>query len=64
MLIVRLKKNVKSKVPMDPKGDGGPWEDIKHLIHYVVIIDATCAQAAKGKEDIKPRNDMMQQRDM
>jgi hypothetical protein len=40
----------------------GPWEDIKHLIHYVVTIDTTCAQAAKGREDIKSQYDVMQQK--
>ena len=36
-----LKEDVRSKVLVDPQGDGGPWEDIKRLINYVVMIDAT-----------------------
>ena len=28
----------------------GPWQDIKHLIHYAVTIVATYAQAAKGRK--------------
>ena len=35
------KEDVRSKVLVDPWGDGGPWEDIKHLINYVVTIEAT-----------------------
>ena len=34
---------------MDLNGDGGFWEDIKRLIHYALIIEATYAQAAKGE---------------
>lgn len=33
---------------MDPRGDGGPWEDIKRLIKCVVTINATVTQVAKG----------------
>ena len=29
-------------------------EDIKHLIHYALTIDATYAQVANGKEDTQP----------
>ena len=42
---------------MDPRGDGGPWEDIKHLISYAVTIDATYTQAAKGREESKTHSD-------
>ena len=42
-----VKDDVENKVTVDPKGDGGPWEDIKHLIHYVVTIDNTYAQTTK-----------------
>lgn len=45
--------------PSGFKGDGGPWEDIKHLIHYAITIDATYAQATKGTNDTKPRFDVM-----
>ena len=37
---------------MDPRGIGGSWEDIKCLINYVVIIDATYIQVAKGRDDV------------
>ena len=36
-----LKEDIRKKVLVDPKGDGGPWEDIKRLINYAVTIDAT-----------------------
>jgi hypothetical protein len=32
MILWGLKEDVQNKVMVDPKGDGGPWEDIKHLI--------------------------------
>lgn len=38
--LVGLKEDVGNKVMLDPKGGGGPWEDIKHLIHYVVNTGA------------------------
>ena len=38
---------------MDPRCDSGPWEDIKHLINYVVTIDATYTQTAKWRNDEK-----------
>ena len=48
-----LKKDVRSKVLVDPWGDGGPWEDIKRPINYVVTIDATYTQFAKGRDDVR-----------
>ena len=39
--LVGLKEEIGNKVPVDPKGYGDPWEDIKSVIHYVVTIDAT-----------------------
>ena len=48
--LVELKKNVRNNVLMDLKGDGGPWENIKHLIHYAITTNATYARAAKGRE--------------
>jgi len=36
-----LKEDVWSKVLVNPRGDGGPWEDIKRLINYIVMINAT-----------------------
>ena len=42
---------------MDPQGGGGPWEDIKHLINYVITIDTTYTQAAKGRDDVKSHSD-------
>jgi hypothetical protein len=52
-----LKEDVRSKVLVDPRGDGGPWEDIKRLINYVVTIDVTYTQAAKGRDDVKSHSD-------
>ena len=49
----RLKEDVRNKVLMDPRGDNGPWEDIKRLINYVVTINATYTQAVKGRDDVK-----------
>ena len=43
---------------MDPRGDSGPWEDIKRLINFVVTIDVTYTQAAKGQDDIKSHSDV------
>ena len=34
-------KEVRNKILVDPKGDGDPQEDSKHIIHYPVTIDAT-----------------------
>ena len=42
---------------VDPQGDGGPWEDIKRLINYVVTINATYIQVAKGQDDVNPHLD-------
>ena len=39
--ILGLKEDIHNKVLVDPKGDGGPWEDIKRLINYAMTIDAT-----------------------
>ena len=36
-----LNENARKKVMVELKGDGGPWEDIKRLIHYAIFIDAT-----------------------
>ena len=55
-----LQEDVRDKVLLDSKGYEGPWEDLKCLMHYVVTIHATCAQAAKGREDTKPWFDTMQ----
>ena len=40
-ILFGLKEHVRSKILVDPRGDGGPWEDIKRLINYGVTIDAT-----------------------
>lgn len=42
-----LNEDVKNKILVDAKGDGGSWEKIKCVIHYAVTFDATYAQAAK-----------------
>ena len=55
-----LKEDVWNKVLVDLKGDGGPWEDIKHLIHYAITIDTTYAQATKGRKDTKPQSNVLQ----
>lgn len=39
MFHVELIRNVRNDVLLDLKGDDGPWEDIKRLIHNVVTID-------------------------
>ena len=41
---------------MDPKGDGGPWKDIKRLINYAVTIDATYTHDAKGRDNDKSQS--------
>ena len=51
-----LKEDIRKKVLVDPKGDGGPWEDIKRLINYAVTIDATYTQDAKGKDNDKSQS--------
>ena len=48
-----LKEDVRNKVLVDPRGDGGPSEDIKRLIDCVVTIDTTYTQTAKGHDDVK-----------
>lgn len=52
--LVGLQEDVRDKFLLDSKGYGGHWEDLKCLVHHVVIMDATYAQAAKGREDTKP----------
>ena len=52
-----LKEEIRKKVLVDPRGDGGPWEDIKHLIHYAVTIDATYLQDATGWDNDKSHSD-------
>jgi hypothetical protein len=51
-----LKEDICKKVLVDPKGDGGPWEDIKRLINYVVTIDATYTHDAKGRDNDKSQS--------
>ena len=41
--LAKLKENVRNKVLMDPKGVGGPWGDIKCLIHHAITINTTYA---------------------
>lgn len=53
-----LKEDIRKKVLVDPKGDGGPWEDIKRLINYAVTIDATYTQDAKGRDNDKSHSDV------
>jgi hypothetical protein len=36
-----LKEEIRKKILVDPRDDGGPWEDIKHLINYAVTINVT-----------------------
>jgi hypothetical protein len=52
-----LKEDIRSKVLVDPRGDGEPWEDIKRLINYVVTIDATYTQVVKGRDNVKSHSD-------
>jgi hypothetical protein len=52
-----LKEEIWKKVLVDPRGDGGPWEDIKRLINYAVTIDATYTQDAKGRDNNKSHSD-------
>jgi hypothetical protein len=52
-----LKEEIRKKVLVDPRGDGGPWEDIKRLINYAVTIDATYTQDAKGRDNDKSHSD-------
>ena len=42
---------------MDPRGDDGPWEDIKRLINYAVTIDATYTQNTKVRDNEKSHSD-------
>jgi hypothetical protein len=51
-----LKEDIRKKVLVDPKGDGGPWEDIKRLINYAVTIDATYTHDAKGRDNDKSQS--------
>ena len=51
-----LKEDIRKKVLVDPKGDGGPWVDIKHLINYAMTIDATYTHDAKGKDNDKSQS--------
>jgi hypothetical protein len=53
-----LKEEIRKKVLVDPRGDGGPWEDFKHLINYAVTIDATYTQDAKGRDNEKSHSDV------
>lgn len=53
-----LKEDVQNKVLMNPRGHSGPWEDIKFLINYVVTINATYTQAAKGWDDVKSHSEV------
>lgn len=41
MFLLGLKEDVANKLSVDPKKDGGSWEDIKRLIHNAVTIDVT-----------------------
>jgi hypothetical protein len=51
-----LKEDIRKKVLVDPKGDGGSWEDIKRLINYAVTIDATYAHDTKGRDNDKSQS--------
>ena len=62
--LVGLNEDARNRVKLDVEGDGGPWEDIKRLIYYVIINDATYAQATIGRKGTQPRFDTMQQEDM
>jgi hypothetical protein len=52
-----LKEEIRKKILVDPRGDGGPWEDIKRLINYGVTIDAMYTQDAKGRDNDKSHSD-------
>ena len=52
-----LKEEIRKKILVDPRGDGGPWEDIKRLINYAVTIDAMYTQDAKGRDNDKSHSD-------
>ena len=52
-----LQKEIRKKILVDPRGDGGPWEDIKRLINYAVTIDVTYTQDAKGRNNDKSNSD-------
>jgi hypothetical protein len=51
-----LKEDIRKKVLVDLKGDGGPWEDIKRLINYDVTIDATYTHDAKSRDNDKSQS--------
>jgi len=51
-----LKEDIRKKVLVDPKGDGGSWEDIKRLINYAVTIDAMYAHDTKGRDNDKSQS--------
>ena len=54
-----LKEEIRKKVLVDPRGDGGLWEDIKRLINYAVTIDVTYTQDAKGRDNDNSPSDAL-----
>ena len=54
-----LKEEIQKKIMVDPRGDGGPWEDFKRLINYAVTIDATYTQDAKSRDNNKFHSDAL-----